>query len=202
MLALAAHATAQKEERRMDVPEPQPSETVKTSIEKVKTFSGSAVIPYAGASLSRDKAGVFSTIYTSGLTPGTVVTFWWAIFNNARACATPSCAPPDLNNPDVKGSLQYGGGLVVGAEGRVDFGGYLEFGDNTGFYLLPQFPLMPNPAPGVVNTKGAVIHLVIRTHGAASPDPFILNQQLTTFPGGCSVTPNPCANIQAAQFVP
>ena len=138
-LAFATQTLAQRED----------SSTVKTSIGKVKTFDGSAVIPYAGASLARNKVSVFSTISTSGLIPGTVVTYWWAIFNEPQFCTTLSCAPPDLNNKDVNGSLQYGGGYIVGLNGRADFDGYLEAGDNTGFFLLPQFPNMPNPAPGV-----------------------------------------------------
>ena len=175
---------------------------VKTSIAKIKTFDGSAVIPYAGASLSRNNEGMFSTISTSGLTPGTVVSLWWVIFNFPQNCVTPSCSPSDLNNPNVYGSLQYGGGAIVGAGGRADFGGFLEVDDNSGFYLLPQFPNMPNPAPGLANRRGATIHLVIRTHGLASSESEVLNQQLTRFDGGCSVVPNPCANIQAAQFIP
>jgi hypothetical protein len=178
------------------------SGNVKTGIVKVKTFAGTGIIPQAGASLSRNNEGVFAAIYTSSLTPNTVVTLWWVFFNNPKACAGTPCTPPDLNNPDVNGSLQYGGGKIVGTEGTADFGGYLEVGDNTGFYFLPQFPNMPNPAPGLVNPKTAEVHLVIRTHGPASADPVILQQQLTTFPGGCSVVPNPCANIQAAQFLP
>jgi hypothetical protein len=188
-LALAGNVSSQSGE----------SGNVKTSIAQVKTFDGSAVIPYAGASLSRNNEAAFATISTSQLTPGTVVTLWWAIFNEPSNCATPNCAPSDLNIPAVNGSLQFGGGQVVGLNGRADFGGYLAVGDNTGFHLLPQFPLMPNPAPGLVNPKGATIHLVIRTHGPASADPTTLNQQLSSFGGGCSV--NPCANIQAAQFV-
>lgn len=189
-LALAGNVSSQSGE----------SGNVKTSIAKVTTFNPPfAVIPYAGASLSRNNEAAFATISTSQLTPGTVVTLWWAIFNEPSNCATPNCAPPDLDNPNVNGSLQFGGGQVVGLNGRADFGGYLAVGDNTGFHLLPQFPFMPNPAPGLVNPKGATIHLVIRTHGPASADPTILSQQLSSFGGGCSV--NPCANIQAAQFV-
>jgi len=190
-LALGTHAIAQSGK----------SGNVKTEIVEVKNFAGTAVIPYAGASLSRNNDGVFGTISTSGLTPGHVVTLWWAIFNNPENCATPGCAPSDLNNPDVNGSVQYGGGAIVGAGGRADFSGYLAVGDNTGFEILPPFPNMPNPSPGIVNAKRAEIHLVIRTHGAASADPGILNQQLTTFTGGCAGMPSPCANIQAAQFL-
>lgn len=178
------------------------SGNVRTSIAKVVTFGGTTVIPQAGASLSKNNEGVFAEISTSGIPAGEVVTLWWVFFNDASHCASPGCAPPDLNNPNVNGSLQYGGGAIVGTNGRADFGGFLELNDNTGFYLLPQFPNMPNPAPGLVNTKEAVIHLVIRKHGPASTDPATLEQQLTTFTGGCSVVPNPCANIQAAVFIP
>lgn len=177
------------------------SGNVKTGIVKVHVFGSTAVIPQAGASLSRNNDGVFATISTSSLTPGNVVTLWWAVFNNPEHCATPGCGAADLNNPLVNGSAQYGGGAIVGANGRADFSGYLNEGDNTGFTILPPFPNMPNPSPGIVDAKTAVIHLVIRNHGAASADPVVLAQQLTTFLGGCSMT-NPCANIQAAQFIP
>jgi hypothetical protein len=179
------------------------SGNVKTTITKVEKFVGTDVIPAAGASLSRNNDGMFATISTSGLTPGHVVTLWWAVFNNPEYCAVPGCGPADLNNPAVNGSAQYGGGAIVGAGGRADFSGYLEEGDNTGFEILPPFPNMPNPSPGIVNAKTAVVHLVVRTHGAASADPAILQQQLTKFGGGCAVSvPSPCANVQKAVFLP
>jgi hypothetical protein len=178
------------------------SGNVKTTITKVVQFGNASItIPYAGASLLRNNEGVFGTISTSGLAPGHVVTLWWAVFNEPDACAGLVCAPPDLNNALVNGSLQLGGGEVVGESGRADFDGYLGVGDNTGFYRLPMFPNMPDPAPGILDSKGAEIHLVIRDHGPASTDPVILQQQLTSFPGGCTAT-NPCANIQAAIFQP
>lgn len=190
LLMVAAQGAAQNTE----------STNVRTSITKVVQFSDHSVtIPYAGASLLRNNEGVFGTISTSGLAAGHVVTLWWAIFNEPRVCAGAVCAPPDLNSPRVNGSLQFGGGEIVGPNGRADFSGYLGVGDNTGFYRLPMFPNMPDPAPGIVDTKGAEIHLVIRDHGPASSDPDILQQQLNSFPGGCTVS-NPCANVQAAIF--
>lgn len=177
------------------------SGNVKTEIVPVHQFGTTTIIPQAGASLASNNEGVLGTISTSGLTPGHVITLWWAIFNNPEFCATTICAPSDLNNSAVNGSLQFGGGTIADAGGRASFTGFLAERDNTGFYLLPQFPFMPNPAPGIVNTKKAQIHLVIRTHGMASSDPTTLNQQLTTFAGGCSIVPNPCANFQAAQFL-
>ena len=175
------------------------SRTVKTSITKVVQFGNQSVtIPYSGASLLRNNDAAFATISTSGLAPGHVVTLWWAIFNDPSACANAVCAPPHLYNPAVVGSLQFGGGQVVAVNGRADFGGFLAVGDNTGFFRLPMFPNMPDPAPGILDAKGAEIHLVIRDHGLASTDPAILQQQLTSFTGGC--TTNVCANVQAAIF--
>jgi hypothetical protein len=190
-LALATQAIAQSKR----------SVNVKTEIAPVHQLSNFAIIPQAGASLSRNNEGVLGTISTSGLTPGHVITVWWSIFNNPEFCAQPICAPSDFNNPAVNGSLQFGGGTIADAGGRVNFSGYLAEGDNTGFYLNPAFPNLPNPAPGIVDTKKAQIHLAIRTHGMPNPDPVIFHQQLTSFPGGCSVAMPPCATVQAAPFL-
>lgn len=176
------------------------SGNVKTTITQVHVIATGAVVPQAGASLARNNVGVLGEISTSGLTPGHVATLWWAIYNNPEFCATPGCAPPDLNNPLVNGSLQFGGGTIVGAGGRADFSGYLAEGDNTGFYLNPMFPNMPNPSPGIVDAKTATIHMAIRSHGPASADPAVLALQLTTFQGGCSMS-NPCSTLQVAAFL-
>lgn len=177
------------------------SGNVKTTITQVHLLATGAVVPQSGASLSRNNHAVFMQISTSGLTPGNVTTLWWVIFNNSEFCATPVCTTADFNNPLVNVSLQYGGGTITGAGGRADFSGYLAEGDNTGFYLNPMFPNMPNPAPGIVDAKTAQIHVAIRNHGPASADPAVLALQLTTFTGGCSMA-NPCATVQAAPFVP
>ena len=179
------------------------SGNVKTSIKNVTVFGSSTVIPAAGSTVSRNNEGVFWNISTSSLTPGEVVTLWVAIFNYPFYCdqTVPGCAPSDLNNPAVQGSLQYGGGAIVGQNGRADFSGYLAVGDNTGAYVGPPFTTIPNPAPGLLNPKGADIHLVIRRHGQASSDPVVLQSQLSTFGGGCSVM-GACANIQASVHEP
>ncbi|MFN2533098.1 MAG: hypothetical protein ABR555_17575 [Pyrinomonadaceae bacterium] len=178
------------------------SGNVKTSIAPVHSLANNAVVPAAGASLSRNNDAVFGTISSSGLTPGHVITFWWAIYNNPEYCAATICAPPDFNNPAVNGSLQYGGGTIADAGGRVNFSGYLAEGDNTGFYLNPMFPNLPNPSAGIVDSKKAQIHMAIRSHGLPNADPAIFQQQLTSFPGGCAVAMPPCATVQAAAFLP
>jgi hypothetical protein len=102
----------------------------------------------------------------------------------------------------VNGALQYGGGTLADLGGRVNFSGYLAVGDNTGFYLNPMFPNMPNPSPGIVSAKKAQIHLALRSHGFPNADPAILQQQLTSFPGGCSVAVPACATLQFSPFFP
>ncbi|HJY28470.1 MAG TPA: hypothetical protein VJ306_10620 [Pyrinomonadaceae bacterium] len=183
-------------------PQSNDSGNLKTSIGPVYSIASGAVVPAAGASLSRSNGGVFGTISSSGLTPGHVVTFWWVIYNNPEFCANTSCVPPDLNNPAVDGTLQYGGGTVADLGGRVHFSGYLAVGDNTGFYLNPAFPNMPNPSPGIVSAKKAQIHLALRSHGFPNADAAILQQQLTSFPGGCSVAVPACATLQFSPFFP
>lgn len=178
------------------------SGNLKTSLAPVHVFGSTTVIPAAGASLSRNNDEVFGTISTSGLAPGHVVTLWWAIFNNPEFCAAPTCAPSDFNTPAVNGSLQYGGGTIADLGGRASFSGYLAEGDNTGAYAHPMFPNLPNPSPGIVDAKKAQIHLAVRSHGFPNMDPAILQQQLTSFPGGCSVATPPCATVQAALFFP
>jgi hypothetical protein len=181
------------------------SGNVKTDIARVIAFpvhegDTPVVIHQAGSSLSRNNTGMFWSISTSGLPVGEVVTLWVGIFNNPSACdqTIPGCFPSDLANPLVNGSLQYGGGAIVGANGRADFSGYLPVGDNSGYFILPPFVgSMPDPAPGLVNPKGAEVHLVIRKHGQASNDPAILQAQLSSFGGGCNVA-GACANIQAS----
>jgi hypothetical protein len=174
------------------------SGNLKSSISKVTLFGTTTVVPAAGSTLSRNNEGVYWNISTSGLPVGEVVTLWVAVFNDPSYCAPAGCSAPDLNNPFVNGSLQYAGGAIVGVNGRADFSGYLAAGDNTGAAF--PFPGLPNPAPGIVNPKAADIHLVIRKHGPANSDPTILQQQLSSFGGGCNL--GGCANIQASVHQP
>lgn len=48
----------------------------KITIRPVLNFSDHSVVPSTGTILVRTRDSVFATMYTAGLTPGTVVTFW------------------------------------------------------------------------------------------------------------------------------
>ena len=171
------------------------SGNVRTTISPTHIFGSTAVAPYGGGSLSRNNDAFFGNVFANGLAPGTVATLWVAVFNNPQYCAQEICVPADFVNPFVYGSLLYGGGRVVGADGYANFGAYRRIGDNVGAQINPGYP---NPSPGLTEPRTAQIHFVIRTHGPASADPAVLQQQLTMFNGGCP--PNSCVNVQAAVF--
>jgi hypothetical protein len=171
------------------------SQEPQISTHPIHIFGTSDVVPATGTILIRNRDHVFATIHTAGLTPGTVVTFWWAFFNNPRHCANNPCAPADLANPAAQGSVVNAGGRIIGADGAATFGAYRRVGDTTGV-----FPGL-GTVQGLLNTRRAEIHLVMRTHGPAMMnDPDMLRQQLSMFNGGCP--PNTCANVQASIHAP
>ncbi|MEO6655142.1 MAG: hypothetical protein ABIO36_03590 [Pyrinomonadaceae bacterium] len=152
----------------------------------VRVIADQSVVSTGGTMLARKPDGIFMTLYTTGLVPGTVATAWIAVFNTPAGCATNPCTAADMANSNAHGVLYYGGGKIIGTEGTANFGGFRAVGDTMGVFngtfgrLI--FPLT------------AEIHLVVRTHGVASTDPSVLSQQLTTFSGGCP--PNTCSNVQ------
>ncbi len=154
-----------------------------------------AVIVPGGTILVRTKDGVFATIHTSGLESGTAVTAWFAIFQNPQHCATSPCTGADLPNPEVGGSVLGIGGRVIGADGAATFGGFREVGDTTSSGGPPGTPNL-----GLLRPFKAEIHLVTRTHGLASSDPVVLQEQVSSFNGGCP--PNSCRNLQASIHQP
>ncbi|HEX6127103.1 MAG TPA: hypothetical protein VFZ23_17150 [Pyrinomonadaceae bacterium] len=169
------------------------SGNAKVDITQVRVFGQTTLIPYSGSSLARNNGGVFATFSTSQLSPGSVVSLWWVFFNNPKFCATEGCSVPDLFVPEVNASLHNAGAAIVGLDGRFTIASYKAVGDVSAGHILPG---MPDPSPGLVDAKGAAIHLAVRSHGAASADPVVLAQQLTQFNGGCP--PNMCVNLQVA----
>ncbi|HET8676767.1 MAG TPA: hypothetical protein VFO63_13305 [Blastocatellia bacterium] len=167
------------------------NEKPKASIQPLLTFSDRAVIPGGGSTLVRNSEGVYMSLHSAELSPDTVVTAWWVFFNNPKKCATSPCSVADLSNPEVQSSLVNATGRVVGPDGTADFGAFKAIGDTTGAFT----------GPGLLNSKKAEIHLVVRTHGPALLDnPELLRQQLSMFMGGCP--PNTCANIQVSIHQP
>jgi hypothetical protein len=134
------------------------------------------------ATLTRTEEGISYEIYTTGLEPG-AYTVWTVIFNRPEACEGP-CNGPDLDNPNVKGSVVYGTGLIVGSDGIGNFRGTLAKG-------VPLAGVQVNvphgTAYGLEDPMKAEVHLALRAHGA--PQNGLTYSQLTTFGGGCSNAP-------------
>ncbi len=161
------------------------------SIRPLMVISDGSVAPGTGTILVRSRDNVFSTIHTSGHTPGEAVTSWFGIFNNPRHCATRPCTAADFANPLVQGSRVNAGGKIIGPDGTATYGAFLAVGDTAGIF----------DGPGLLAPMRAEIHLVLRSHGQAMvDDPMTMRQQLSMFNGGCP--PNTCANVQASVHQP
>jgi hypothetical protein len=143
--------------------------------------------------LVRNDGGVTMTLHTSGLVPGNAYTVWWVIFNNPSACIG-GCGMDDLARPAVQASLAFATGHVVGND-VANFGAWLGVGDTGGVLSSPPSPAGPY---GLLDSRTAEIHLVVRSHGSALPE--LLKEQISSFNGGCP--PNACMNVQAAVHLP
>jgi hypothetical protein len=145
-----------------------------------------APVPGSSSLLVRNDSSITATMHTSGLTPGYVYTVAFFIYNNPSACTAP-CSQDDLGNPVVQVARVSGPGHVAG-NGEDDFGGHLNVGDMSGVFS----------GPGLLNPRGAEIHVTLRSHGPAIPE--LLDEQLHAFNGGCP--PNTCANAQGVFHLP
>ena len=175
------------------------AETMATSRVNVHLFSDSEVaIDGATSALNRRADGIDLVLNTTGLTPGDAYTVWWLIFNNPADCADIPCSSADLSNPRTMGMVAYATGGIANEQGEGHFVATLAVGDTSNALDNGDgFPLeLIETTLGLVDPQRAEIHAVIRTHGAAHPDPI---EQLTTFGGGCNPA---CANVQAAFHSP
>jgi len=137
------------------------------------------------------------TVHATGLTPGHAHTIWFVAFNDPGACSDGICDVQDvLANRGVP-AVRFGAGHVIGDSGQANFGGHLAVG-NTGGPPCAAGPALGSCGPGLLDARTAVVHLVIRTHGAAIPE--LVNDQISSFNGGCP--PNACANVQFAEHRP
>jgi hypothetical protein len=139
--------------------------------------------PAGSSKLVRTNAGLSFTYHTSSLPAGQVVTVWIVVFNNPEHCSTRPCsAPADVFNPDVHADFLYGGGHVIGGDGRGNFGGHLRVGDPSGSGLIELG--MPELAVGLLNPLTADVQLALHSHGPAGSGQ-VLKAQLSSFLGGC-----------------
>ena len=161
----------------------------------------SMLIPGAWSTLTRREDEVSMRLSTTDLVPRTATTVWWVIFNHPDKCTHGGggfhCGDGDVFMPNspTEPSVMYAAGRVASRGGTDHFSASLEVGDTSG--CISPAESAPELFPcnhGLVNVRGADIHLVVRTHGAVIPD--VIDQQLGSFNGGCP--PNTCDNIQAS----
>jgi hypothetical protein len=160
------------------------------SVSPVVLFMTTTEVPGAWSSLVRADNGVAATLHTSGLAPNSAATLWWVFFNNPAACVG-VCDLPDLFVPATQASVQYASGHVIGGDGVGDYGAYITEGDTSGC-AAPGLP-----CNGLLDSRAALVHLVVRTHGQA--DPHLISEQISSFNGGCNPT---CANVHASVHEP
>lgn len=143
------------------------------------------------AKLTRKKNSVAMNIQTSGLEGGAAYTAWWVIFNNPSAC-TDGCDPGDFGNPDVKATVIWATGHVVGGNGLTGFAASLNEGDISN---VAPFNL-PGDAFGLIDAATAEILIAVRYHGPTIPGQ--MPAQIKQFFGGCP--PNICEDKEFAHF--
>jgi len=149
---------------------------------------GGNVVPGAYSTLNRFDSGISMNYHTTGLRDGHAYTVWWVIFNNRGACtaAGGGCSNDDVeraimgisNAPGV--GVHYAAGHVIGTKWSGAFGGQLKSNDISGCVKVPPLSLVCNP---LTNPTGAEVHLVLHDHGP--PIPGKVNEQISTFEGGC-----------------
>jgi hypothetical protein len=160
------------------------------TVSPVVLFMTTTDVPDAWSALVRNDDGVAATFHSTGLAPGSTATLWWVFFNNPAACVD-GCNLPDLANPAVRASVQFAAGHVIGGGGTANYGAYITEGDTSGC-AVPSLP-----CNGLLDSRAAEVHLVVRTHGQALPG--AIDEQISSFNGGCNPT---CANVQASAHLP
>ena len=172
---------------------------VATKADKAATSSTSNVYTIAtmedvgNSKLVRNNSGVSFKLSTSELEPGHAYTLWMVIFNNPEDCRN-GCDGEDFApfNTDAGIDVLYSAGTLAGGTGKATFAGHRMEGDNSGSNF-------GEGSLGLVDSRKAEIHFVVRTHGPKIPG--LIGEQIGTFNGGCDPgQPNEglCQDIQFA----
>jgi hypothetical protein len=130
----------------------------------------------ATAQLVRTENGISYSLSTEGLQAGHAYTLWVVVINNPAACTASPCSPQDiLLNPATNSQLTYGGGHVVGDDGRAGFGGHLSTGPLPAGWLSNR---------GLDDPLSADVHLVLNDHGPVLAE--FMPGMIQTYRAGCT----------------
>lgn len=145
--------------------------------------------------LLRSGNGVFMNLKTSTLLPDHAFTIWWVIWNFPENCTIPgACSEVDFAIGEAVGvDVMYAAGNISNKAGKSYFAGHLSEGDFSGSIneLLGFKPI------GLLDSKKAEIHLVVRSHGPIIPGQ--VEEQISSFDGGCTTFFDPFTEIPDQQ---
>ncbi|MDH3640820.1 MAG: hypothetical protein OES38_01925 [Gammaproteobacteria bacterium] len=141
---------------------------VRESVEVSDLFAWGSTDKVNGAvTLIRDFRGraVNVTVTTSAAAPDSANSIWVAVFNFPRFCIVAyRCSTMDIGSderdPRAQPSVFWGGGFLADSYGNA----------NTSFRLVPgrtKREVFAGSDAGLINLRGAEIHVVLRTHGPA-----------------------------------
>jgi hypothetical protein len=148
------------------------------------------VVPGATARLQRSADGLKVNIHTSDL-PAGAYTIWWAVYNYPENCTGP-CGFDDDFNPAVGSFWVNATGKVISNGDHANFAAHLDADGPFGEIIVD--------GPGIVNPLGAEVQFVVRYHGPAIPG--LIEEQTSTFLGGCPDGGFPCEDLQFVVFKP
>lgn len=144
---------------------------------------------------------VNASVSSMALEPYEAYSIWWAVFNYPRFCDQPfRCSVQDLEvnkgDPRVRASVFWAGGLVADANGAA----------NASLQLLPGRTQRETFAKsrnlGLLNLRGAELHLVLRSHGPAG-EAGPLSAQVGSANKACPAgDPKECKNVFASFHPP
>jgi hypothetical protein len=185
---------------------PASAASAERSTSDVWRFAEGTAVDGSWSTLTRTNSGVTATIKTIA-PPGDTVTVWWVVFNNPEECVHGEgdfrCGEEDLFEQAIQASVQHAAGHVVDADGDYNIGAHLRVGDTSGCDLEQLGP-EGFLCAGLIDPRGADIHLVVRTHGPALDE--FMPGQIRSFAGGCTPDtslglgdgPNECIDMQFA----
>jgi hypothetical protein len=189
ILSLVAPMSARKVAAGGDTQQTAPVNTTPDA------FTLGPAVPGAYATLIRNKNGITTSVHTTETDAG-VYSLWWVIFNHPENC----------NDPNDEYQCEYDlPDIIVNAIAHVSAGGNLNLSANldvggpySGEVICPGIA-GPCSGDGLTNPSGALVLLVLRYHGPATPG--IVQNQLTEYlagPDDCAI----CVDNQLVLFLP
>ncbi len=137
--------------------------------------------------LVRNNQGIHAKFETPVLPARQAVTLWFIVFNYPDLCSDGECGLDDLGNTPARGDFHWADGEVIQAGKNTKFEGRLRVGDLS-YSGLNEVACPETQDCGIPleNPEGALVILATHSHGPALSGEALENQ-LSTFSGGCDV---------------